>query len=410
MFALVGCVDGRIATGPELTPPAAPAAYSAPMTTLRATVDLEAGTLTFTPLVATNAGYSLPAGFSASIYGNQGVTVRIYNSAVTVTNPSSPGKKTFSAPVGIRNLLPHPIGDEQATGTPTDTMGIDIFINSGPTVTATSSVCAPACTVTAKNPDGKRAFSAPNQAYWHWQEIVGSAGSARDTTLTRKLWVFEADTQVTNFSFDVSVNAAWPAPFETRWKVEFSADSAPTAGTSARWHQMAGSNGAATMNSPGAGLMTLVVPNKGVQLFTRDDGIVPSSDAYVEARVRRNTGGTGEQVAFGIDDGVTLIAVGLSVDGQIGFLDDAFDFFATTSTTTTTLQTYQLRKVGNTTVELWLVETGTLLLSRPYASFPASPTGFADGVFFGDPDGDKSKGPISSTWDYVTYEIGVSRP
>jgi hypothetical protein len=57
-----------------------------------------------------------------------------------------------------------------------------------------------------------------------------------------------------------------------------------------------------------------------------------------------------------------------------------------------------------------VVETNTLLLSRPYSEFQTSPAGFSDGFFFGDPEKEKSKGSISSTWDYVIYEIGVSRP
>src|SRR5690606_8973841 len=100
--------------------------------------------------------------------GDQGVTVRIYNSPVTVS-PSSPGKKRYSASVGVRNLLPHTIGDEQA-GPASHNLGIFVFVTAGPTVTGTSSACSPACTVSVVGQDGIFNFTTPGQRYWFWQE------------------------------------------------------------------------------------------------------------------------------------------------------------------------------------------------------------------------------------------------
>jgi hypothetical protein len=182
---------------------------------------------------------------------------------VTVTNPSSPGKKTFSANVGLQNLLAFPIGDEQAGPTPADTMGIYVFVTSGPTVTATSSPCSPACTVTAQNHHGTLAFDAVDQRYWHWGERVGAVGGGNDTTRARKTWVFEADTQVTGFRFEVLVSAGWAPPNDVRWKIDYPGDSVPGTGAEPRWtHSPFGPATTFTLSSP-PGTITIATPAGG---------------------------------------------------------------------------------------------------------------------------------------------------
>ena len=129
------------------------------------------------------------------------------------------------------------IGDEQNAAAPADTMGIYVFLNTAPIVSGTSSPCS--CTTTVKGADGTLDFNSANQPYWFWSDVLGAAGSARDTTLTRKTWVFEADTQVTRFNFDVLVSAAWASPHETVWTVKYPGNSLPDTQADPRWTRVA---------------------------------------------------------------------------------------------------------------------------------------------------------------------------
>ncbi|MBC7790864.1 MAG: hypothetical protein H7Z74_13025 [Anaerolineae bacterium] len=380
-------------------------------TAMRGTVDVLAGTLTFEPLPDPSSSLSVRRNISAAIYGNQGSTVRIYNSAVTVTEPSSPGKKTYSANVGVRNLLAFPIGDEQA-GVPTDTMGIYAFVNSGPTVISTSSACTPACVVTVLNNHGTLAFNALAQKYWHWQERLGAAGSPTDTTLLRKSWVFEADTKVTAFSFDVLISAAWSAPNETRWKIDYQGDSLPLFNAEPRWQRItAGTLGTVVLNTPSAGILTITVPASARLNYYRNDSLRNTTNAYIESRFRTNTATTGPEMSFGIDDDVKFIAVGLS-GTQVGFISGSFAFIGTPVTaSTTTFHTYQIRKFAADSAQLWM--DGARIASRTNSAFSASIVGISYGFYFGIAGvgiSPLSVSGSSSSWDYVIYEIGVVQP
>ena len=411
-FVTIGCSDERQATAPVTVPVVAP---SMELGTMRATVDVVAGTMTFEP-ITTHGSLGGANIISAAIYGNQGVTVRIYNSpVVTAPSATNPGKKTFTANVGVRNLLSYPVGDEEAGAAPADTMGLDVFMGNGPTVTATSSACPVACTVTVANADGARAFNAPNQKYWHYHDRLGAAGSGTDTTHARKVWTFEADTQVTNFSFSVVVNAPWPAPYETRWKVDFPADSAPESSAASTWQQVVvGAGGTIALNSPSAGLMTITTDKKVTQAFARYDSLASTTSAYMEVRVRRNDAASSkpEEVVFGMADDVKFIAIGVT-STRVGFLNSTYAFSGTTyPVAATSFRTYQIRKFGADSVQLFV--DGTRVGTRTYASLQNTAVGARSAFFFGGPgaifDGPKNVADQSTTWDYVVYEIGVSTP
>ncbi len=407
----IGCADERHATAPATLPIATP---SMELGEMRATVDVAAGTMTF-ERIASHGSLGGANVISAAIYGNQGVTVRIFNSpVVTAPSATNPAKKTFTANVGIRNLLAYPVGDEQAGAAPTDTIGLDVFLGSGPTVTATSSPCSPACTVTVKGADGAQAFNAPNQQYWHYRDRLGAAGSGTDTTRVRKVWTFEADSQVTNFSFSVTINAPWPAPYETRWKVNYAADSAPESTSSTTWRQIiSGAGGVITLGSPSAGMMTITTIRKVTQAFTRYDSLASAASAYMEVRMRRNDASTKpEEVVFGMADAAKFITIGVT-GSRVGFLTSTYAFSGTSyAVTTSSFHAYQIRKFGADSVQL-LVD-GTRIASRTYASLPNTAAGAGSAFFFGGPgaifDGAKNVADQSTTWDYVIYEIGVATP
>lgn len=405
----MGCSDERHITAPEVMPIAAP---SLEIGEMRATVDVAAGTMTFEPIA--QRAFSGAGVISAAIYGNQGVTVRIFNSPVITSISATPGKKIFTANVGIRNLLPYPIGDEQSAAAPVDTMGLDVFMGSGPTVVATSSPCSPGCTVTVKNADGSRAFNSPNQQYWHYDDRLGAAGSGTDTTRVRKVWTFEADTQVTNFSFNVVVNAPWPAPYETRWKVDFEADSLPQSPAGTRWQQIIdGAGTTLTLGSPSAGMMTVATAKKVTHAFARYDSLATANSAYVEARLRRNdAGGKPEEVVLGMADDSRFIAIGFT-STRVGFLGVSYQFVGSSyAVSASSFHTYQLRKFGADSVQL-LVD-GARVGSRAYTAFPNTAVGAQSAFFFGGPGAvlpaPNNVAAQSSTWDYVIYEIGVPTP
>ncbi len=388
----VACTDGPPAVEPLAHEPAFPPPSS---TTLHGIVDAVAGTLTFE---------SIPPGGRAhlsSIYGDQGATVQLYNSAVQV-GLAVPGKRTFSANVGLRNLLAYPIGDEQA-GVPLDTSGIFVFLTSGPTVIETSSSCTPTCVVTARNAHGTLDFSAQGQPYWHWPERVGAFGGGSDTTRTRQTWVFEADAPVTAFRFEVLVSAHWPPPHETRWKVAYTGDSLPDTQAEPQWQR----TNVLGVALPSGGVLNLTTTNNVDLEFYRLDSLATTTNAYAEAHIRFNSTGGRSRAALFFNDGVKFVALGIQ-NGDVGFIRNttSYPFILSWPVTTSTFRTYQLRKYGADSAVIYVdgVRTGAI----SYASLLADLTAGTGTRFqFGLP---RVAASSNADWDYVIYEIGVAQP
>ena len=415
-FAAVLSLAGLGACNNEHAPsgvPLVPASHPVPgIARLRGTVDVATGTLTFEPATSSSGPSLAGAMPNAAIYGNQGVTVRIYNSAVVTSAPAA-GKKTYTANVGVRNLFSYRIGDEQGAAAPADTLGIYVFVNSGPVVTTTSSSC-PACTVTVKNQHGTLNFDATNQAYWCWPELLGPANGGKDTTLARKTWVFEADTAVTRFSFDVLVSAAWVSPNESVWRVEYPGDSLPDTQAEPKWRKTATAMASATL--VGGNLQLDLRRAKDSIVFVRRDSVSTGMSALMEARFRLDDGGANAtpQPGFALDDQTKYIGVfisdsGAAGRGKVGFVDGTGGFIAGASNSDTvsvkTLRIYQLRKFGSDSAAIWV--DGARRLKILYANLPATKTtpssfefGFTNGV----------ARTTTTTWDYVVYQIGQATP
>lgn len=396
-----------------VTPTTAPSEHPQPSAArLHGTVDLAAGTLTFDP--PPPSGASLAGGSpDAAIYGNQGVTVRIYNSAVVASAPSA-GKRTYTANVGVRNLLAYRIGDEQGAAAPADTMGIYVFLNAAPVVTTTSSPCA-ACTVTVKNRDGTLDFTVPNQAYWFYPELLGPANGGRDTTLARRPWVFEADTQVTRFSFDVLVSAPWVAPSETVWRITYPGDSLPAVNAEPKWRKF--STQFATPSIVGGNLQIDLQRVKDSVVYVRYDSVSTGMNALIEGRFRLDNGGanTAPQPGLAFDDQVKFIGLFLSDSsatgrGKIGFVDAAGAFLAAAGASDTiagvkNFRAYQLRKYGADSAVAYVDNVRRLKVL--YSALPATKLapsyvtfGFTNGV----------ARTTTTTWDYVLYQLGQATP
>lgn len=158
IFALglaCSCIAGCAETPTAQRKNATPSMPLPRVTVVRGEVDADRGTLTFSPVPMGGSG------FTPAVYGDQGGTVRLSNTPVVVTQPSSTVRR-FEAQVGIRNLLAHVVGDEQAGASPPDTVGIFVFFISGPIVTAPSPCTG--CAVTLVSHLGTATFTAPNQS------------------------------------------------------------------------------------------------------------------------------------------------------------------------------------------------------------------------------------------------------
>ena len=410
LFSLAACADRSAAPHAASDVPTAPASHPSAASRLHATVDVTAGTMTFEPAAAPATVSGSP---DAAIYGNQGTTVRIYNSAVVTSAPVA-GKKTYTANVGLRNLLGYRIGDEQGAAAPPDTMGIYVFMNTAPVVQGTSSPCA-ACAVTVKNRDGTLDFTSPNQAYWFYPELLGPANGGKDTTVARRSWVFEADTQVTRFSFDVLVSAPWVAPNESVWKVTYPGDSLPAVNAEPKWRRF--STTMATPSIVNGNLQIDLQRVKDSVVYVRYDSVSTGMNALIEGRFRLDNGGasTEPQPGLAFDDQVKYIGVFLSDSsaagrGKIGFVDATSAFLTAAGASDTvaavkSFRTYQLRKYGADSATVYVDNVRRLKIL--YSALPATKLapsyvtfGFTNGV----------ARLTTATWDYVTYQLGKATP
>lgn len=393
---VLGCAD---ASGPEAV--ASPPQFSVPVARLQGEVDLVAGTLTFDVVRATSADPAGAARFAT--YGEQGVTVRLYNTAV-VRVAGTGGVATYSADVGIRNLLPFPVGDEEGKAAPSDTLGLFVYFVGDPVVRLPIP-CA-ACAVRIANAHGAAPFDAPYpQSFFYWPDRLDAAGGSRDTTFVRRRWQFEASTAVTGFTFEVLVRAAWPGAVEESWSVAYEADSLPGL-SQPRWRS--GTTGGSAKLA--AGQLEVTAPNGALQYFYRVDSLEEGDDASIDARVSlvRRRASALPQGGLYLDDGVRLVTIGMSHEA-VGFTNGSVTAFlpgTTYAMNTETAHTYALRKFGSDSVQL-LVD-GIRRLTAPYSTFdPASARTLPRGM------GMLTRGNGSATsmsWDRVSYQFGSLSP
>lgn len=179
---LAACADERIPTG--TTPPPPPDGQA--LTALQCTVHVRGGEMRCTdPAPPTNA--------SAVILGGQGVYVRLANTGTSYDSATG----VFATSVTVENLIVQPLGTPDGI----QAWGFQIFFSSGPTATAGSG------TVQVANPDGVGTFTAADQPYFRYADIV----QPRDTSTARR-WEFRVDPGVEAFSFGVLVHGVIPGP------------------------------------------------------------------------------------------------------------------------------------------------------------------------------------------------------
>lgn len=388
-LGLPACTDLPTSTDASVAVPPMPA-----LGMLQGTVDLDRGTLSFSQVVP--AG---PSGFAPAVYGDQNVAVRLYNSAVVLDSSANPWRWTAS--VGIRNLRPHYIGDEEATASPVDTMGLYVFFVQD----AVPGQCS-GCFARIANHDGVMSFNAPNQKYFYWNERLNPVSAAGgDTSRARRVWRFETSPGVRSFSFVVLIAAPWPAPHESRWRVQYPADALPGA-SAPPWKTESWWPGGSASHAGGS--LTIRGNTSGLYMFFRRDPIATTQSAYIDATVHTTSGGsTRPEVAILVSDHVKLVALGISRN-TVGVMTNAGLFqLGTTSSITSGTHQFQIRKYAADSA-VWYVD-GARRGRVTYASlsndtFTTAPGAYAAFGALPTPTGNQS------TWADVIYEIGAPAP
>jgi hypothetical protein len=134
--------------------------------------------------------------------GGQGTYVQLTADSVSY----DPEASRFNALFKVQNLT----GQKLGTFSGSDTMGVYVFLNS-PAVSSDGSA------VNLVNPDGFQMFTAANQPFMHYQEILDAFGG----TSRSRLWSFHVASTAQYFTFTVLVQAYSPeVDVPLRWDFE----------------------------------------------------------------------------------------------------------------------------------------------------------------------------------------------
>ena len=386
---------------------------------IQGSVDAGKMTATFTPLAPT---FSMGGGVSPAIYGNQGVTAKVYgvvDSMIDVVGV----RRTWYVRVALENLEAFPIGSNYTAtnATPLDTSGVFLFFSSLPVVTIPSGASA----VNVINAMGTANFQAPNQKYFWYRNrptaVTGTPGT--DTTQNNPEWQFQttaftgADTAHA-FTFVLLVNAAWPrtaADPSLTVTYDGTNDSLPDTAAEPRWQPNAllGTFGTDSWSASGLVLNAGFNVSDSAIYFTRSDSLGAMS-ARMRARLKLATvladtiqavigfvePGGGKQMFIGIANN----RVSFASFTNSGLMAGSWTVLGPTTTIdATAFHTYALRKIGRSQVGLCF--DGVQVTTLTYASMQDTQSNL-DGLttVFG------MRGNATgaqSTWTSITYSIGT---
>jgi hypothetical protein len=178
---LVACGDRSIANPLH----AAPDAHSEPLLALTCTASIARSSVSCES--APNAGGTTA---SRNIIGGQNTFVKMTSSNVSY----DPCTALFEFDVTVQNLLNEALGSPD--GVLADTSGVRVFFQDQPVATAGNG------TITIPSPDGVGTFTASNQPYYKYNQIL-----AHNATSSAKRWQLHVPATVTAFSFTVYVSA-----------------------------------------------------------------------------------------------------------------------------------------------------------------------------------------------------------
>lgn len=131
----------------------------------------------------------LPAGMRGDILSGQNSSVKLTSSNVSYNS----GTEIFQFDVTIQNLNNEAIGTPDGTVPSTD--GIQIYFSGGPTVTAGTG------SMSVANADGVGTFTAPNQPYFAYHQIL-----AKNQVSSAHTWQLSVPPTATQFTFGLLVS------------------------------------------------------------------------------------------------------------------------------------------------------------------------------------------------------------
>jgi Glycoside hydrolase family 44/Bacterial Ig-like domain (group 2) len=203
LFALGSCSDrSGSGVGPQ---PGPPSAEPVELAALDCAADVRAGRIQCGPARPGGAGSHL-------VVGGQHTFIRLENTTPTLEAAT----RVFSASFRLTSLVGQPLGTRDGT-TPAPE-GVRAFFADDPTHG-----------VTVRDPDGVGTFTAVDQPYYQWTQVLATGG-----TTEAKTWRFTLPAGVEQFTFRVLVSA--PVPHERGW-IDVTPDTVPVAagGTQRLW-------------------------------------------------------------------------------------------------------------------------------------------------------------------------------
>jgi Bacterial Ig-like domain (group 2) len=165
----------------------------APAALLRCAADVRAGTVSCREVVpGTGLGAAL---------GSHYIYLQSAPHALITTNDYTASSTEVSFDLRVINLVPQPIATDD--GTTLHSRGVRLFFWYDPWVTDGTG------SVSVSEPSATMTFTAANQKYHQWNEIVQS----QDTTVAEKHYVFTLTGTVNSFEFmlGISTNMQWGA-------------------------------------------------------------------------------------------------------------------------------------------------------------------------------------------------------
>ena len=258
---LAACADR------SLTLPAPPVVPAEPAATLLCTVNVPEQEMSCTPVSQEGAARG------NKLLGGQEKYIRLTSSGTAY----NAGTQIFSSNVTVQNLLKQSMGTTDGT----TVTGVDVFFAAQPQVTSGTG------SVTVSNADGIGTFTATNQRYFHYAEIIETYEIS-----SAKSWQFQISGSVSNFSFTVYVSA--PLADESASLL----DEVWAGGTSGDWQT-------------GANWNSGVAPDSANTVAIPPDSMLASGHAFptlsANARVTHLRVGYGSSLALA---GYTLTAYG----------------------------------------------------------------------------------------------------
>ncbi|HET7584831.1 MAG TPA: hypothetical protein VFK13_07990 [Gemmatimonadaceae bacterium] len=429
LLASTACSSDSIVaplTQPDL--PGTPAAEQEITGMYRVDVDVASGTVTTTPI----DNMSASAGSNRQIYGTkQQAAFRFAMASPATINAQGQWKLPMT--MRVENLLSFAVGTSQAgnAATARDTLGEFAFLTTMPVATSGCVANTAGCRITVSQQHGSASFTTPTaQPYWFFNDVLaksdGVANSGTDLSRAQNI-TFVVDTAIKRYSFGIALSAAWQAPQESRWKVDYRPDSLPDNGTEPFWKTVDVGTTRGSIVTSGCPLFasrclkvedTNRSSDQAELLYYRSDSLGTSQNAYIAFSYSGSYGANSDQQVglIGMTDQNKLILLAIGQKNTY-FIDGNLNQVGGQISTSSFTSNDQLRivKNGNTSVQLFIGFSTTPALTVSYSALPNDPwtsqgdvshsRSFMFGFF-----NNGSRKTMSTLWSNVTYEIGVTQP